>query len=228
MFEHFAHRSTELERLDRGEYTPSEYARWQREMVYIHAMFGEERALNRTLLRDIKSNGTPKFSVLDVGAGSGTLLKKVREWCGDRESLFVGAERHDVAAKSISDNQLSSVQCDALHLPFASRSFDYVLCSLFMHHLNDDDSVSFLNEIGRVAQKRIYVVDLNRSAFAYYVYKLFGLFVLQKFTREDGALSILRSRTPEELSALAARAGLSNIKVERSFVNRLIMSAELY
>lgn len=228
MFEHFAHRSTELERLDRGEYTPSEYARWQREMVYIHAMFGEERALKRTLLRDIKSNGTPKFSVLDVGAGSGTLLKKVREWCGDWESLFVGAERDDVAAKSILENQLSSVQCDALHLPFASRSFDYVLCSLFMHHLNDDDSVRFLNEIGRVAQKRIYVVDLNRSAFAYYAYKLFGLFVLQKFTREDGALSILRSRTPEELSALAARAGLSNIKVERSFVNRLIMSAELY
>lgn len=228
MFEHFAHRSTELERLDTGDYTPSEYARWQREMLYIHATLGEERALKRTLLRDIKSNGTTKFSVLDVGAGSGALLKKVQEWCPDRESFFVGAERDDVAAKSIRENQLSSVQCDALQLPFATRSFDYVLCTLFMHHLDDDNSVTFLNEIGRVARKRIFVVDLNRSAFAYYAYRLFGLFVLQKFTREDGALSILRSRTPEELSALAAQAGLSNIKVERSFVNRLVMSAEPY
>ena len=32
MFEKFRHRSHELERLDTGDYTADEYARWQREM----------------------------------------------------------------------------------------------------------------------------------------------------------------------------------------------------
>lgn len=67
MFSRFEHRSRELERLDKGEFTPEEYARWQREMRYIHAIFGEERALRNTLLRDIKAGNSTNASVLDVG-----------------------------------------------------------------------------------------------------------------------------------------------------------------
>ena len=53
MFDRFQQRSTDLERLDTGEYTSEEYSRWQREMKFIHGILGEERALKNTLLRDI-------------------------------------------------------------------------------------------------------------------------------------------------------------------------------
>lgn len=227
MFERFKSRSLELERLDTGDYTPAEYARWQLEMNYIHRFFGEERALKRTLLREIEASPTRQVSVLDVGAGSGALLNKVQRWCVNRNTFFVGAERDAVAARSIERNHLASVQCNALRLPFADRCFDYVYCSLFLHHLNDGDSVRLLREMGRVARKRIFILDLNRNAIAFHAYRTFGRLVLQRFTLEDGALSILRSRTPEELVTVASKAGLSNIKVERSFVNRLVLSGEL-
>jgi hypothetical protein len=79
--------------------------------------------------------------------------------------------------------------------------------------------------MARVAAKRIYVIDLNRHPTAYYFYKMIGRIFLQKFTLEDGSLSILRSFTFDELTALAESAGLNEIKVERSKVNRLILSA---
>lgn len=224
MFERFATRSYELERLDNGDYTPAEYRRWQREMWFIHRMFGELRALRRTLFRDIRAAGDRSVSVLDVGAGSGELLRELAKWTAGRKTFFVGAELNEEGARTINCSTLSAVQCDALRLPFDDDSFDYVICSLFLHHLGDDDAVSLLKEMSRLARKRIYAIDLNRQPIAYYLYKALGRVLLQRFTLEDGALSILRSFSPTEMTEIAKAAGLSDIKVERSRVNRLILS----
>lgn len=223
MFEQFQQRSTELERLDTGDYTPGEYSRWQREMKFIHAILGEQRALKNTLLRDIRSNGAKQFSVLDVGAGSGGLLRELDKWTFQNETFLVGAELDGIAARSINEGSIVGLQCDALRLPFADKSFDYVICSLFIHHLEDEPAIKLIQEMARVAGKRMYVIDLNRHPTAYYAYKLFAWPFLQAFTLEDGALSILRSRTPKELYQLADRAGLEDITVEHSRANRLIL-----
>ena len=223
MFEQFQQRSTKLERLDTGDYTAKEYARWQREMKFIHAIFGEQRALKGTLLRDIKSEGERQFSVLDVGAGSGGLLRELKKWTSHYQAFLVGAELDGTAARSLNNGTISGLQCDALQLPFASKSFDYVFCSLFLHHLDDEPGARLLQEMARVASKRIYVIDLNRHPTAYYAYKFFGWPFLQRFTLEDGALSILRSRTPDELLQLADKAGLNNATVEHSRANRLVL-----
>ncbi|MBK8466968.1 MAG: methyltransferase domain-containing protein [Chloracidobacterium sp.] len=219
----FSKRSHQLERLDVGDYTPAEYRRWQKEMRFIHRIFGEMRALRRTLCRDLKRTEGP-VSVLDVGAGSGELLRALNTWTYARKTFFVGVEINREATLSIQSETISAVQSDALNLPFADKSFDFVFCSLFLHHLGDEAAVSLLKEMSRVARKRIYAIDLNRHPTAYYLYKALGRVLLQRFTLEDGALSILRSFNPEELLGLARSAGLHNIKIEHSRVNRLILS----
>ena len=224
MFERFATRSHKLERLDTGDYTPAEYRRWQREMWFIHRIFGELRAVRRTVFRDIEAAGDVSVSILDVGAGSGELLRELAKWTSGRKTFFVGAELNTEATRSIKSSTLAAVQCDALRLPFADDSFDYVFCSLFLHHLGDEDAASLLKEMSRVARKRIYAIDLNRHPTAYYLYRAFGRFFLQRFTLEDGALSILRSFSPAEMVKIANAAGLAEVKVNRSMVNRLILS----
>ena len=224
MFDQFKQRSYKLERLDTGDYTLAEYARWHREMWFIHRIFGELRALRGSLFKTIQRNGKSTVSILDVGAGAGELLCELRKWTADRDAFLVGGEISTDATVVMRKAKLNVVQCDALRLPFADSSFDYVFCSLFLHHLGDEAAVELLREMSRVASGRVFVIDLNRHPTAYYFYKfIVGLF-LQRFTRDDGALSILRSFTPEEMLELAKRAGLSDVKVERSKAIRLILS----
>lgn len=224
MFERFKQRSYELERIDKGEYTPGEYKRWHKEMWYIHRFFGEMRALKNSLLKTLRNDGINAARILDVGAGAGELLSQIRKWTPHGNHRLVGVEISDVAVKEILAAGHDSVRADALCLPFADGSFDYVFCSLFLHHLGDEAAVELLREMKRVASKRIFVIDLNRHPLAYYSYKFFGALVLQRFTLEDGALSILRSFTAEEMVEAAEKAGLEDIDVTRSKLNRLIVS----
>ena len=224
MFERFSTRSRELERLDTGDYTPQEYAKWQQEMRIIHRVFGELRALKNTLIRDVLAGGESEVSILDVGAGSGELLRLAGKELNGKKAFLAGAELNADAAKSIRDKGLASLRTDAMKLPFADDAFDYVFCSLFLHHLDDEPAVKMLGEMARVARKKIFVVDLNRSPVAYYFYKIVGGLFLQRFSLEDGALSILRSRSPAELIELAEKAGITDIRVEHSRANRLVLS----
>lgn len=194
-------------------------------MYFIHRILGEMRVLRRTLYTDIKSDDPSSISVLDVGAGSGELLKQLRKWLPKPQPFLVGVEIDEAATRSIKEANLNAIQADALRLPFNDNSFDYSICSLFLHHLNDEKAAQLLKEMARIARKRIYVIDLNRHPTAYYFFKFIGRVFLQKFTIEDGALSILRSFNFDELEDLAESADLTEIKIEHSKVNRLILSA---
>jgi ubiquinone/menaquinone biosynthesis C-methylase UbiE len=228
----FAHRSYELEHLDKGDYTPEEYEGCLIELRRVNRYLGDTSALRHTLLPLIERAGLKEFSVLDVGAGSGELLRVIAGWAREtqRRAALVGLELNERSAESILEEskefaEINSVRGDALRLPFADKSFDYAICSLFTHHFKDDGVVAVLSEMSRVARRRLFIIDLHRHPVAYYLYTTVGrLFLHNRLLREDGALSILRSFRPEELRRLAQEAQLANIKVERRFPFRLVLS----
>ncbi len=223
MFDQFKQRSYQLERLDTGDYSPEEYAKWQLEMRYIQAFFGESRALRNSLFPEVEKLGR-SASILDVGAGSGQLLSSARRWRLKQQPFVVGAELNHVAAKAMKDRQLPAVQCDAMRLPFADSAFEFVICSLFLHHLTDENAIKLLSEMKRVASRRILVIDLHRSPMPYYFYRSVGRLFLQPFSLQDGSLSILRAFKAAEMEDLAESAGLHDVAVKRSAAYRLVLS----
>jgi ubiquinone/menaquinone biosynthesis C-methylase UbiE len=232
MFKRFRKRSTQLEHIDTGNYTPEEYEGCIVELKRVNRWLGDARALRLTLLEEIGRSGQQVFSVLDVGAGSGELLRVVREWAqrNNRQARLVGLELNSRSAQAISrqaEPRISAVRGDALELPFADDAFDYAICSLFTHHFTDDQVTTIIGELARVARRRLFVIDLNRHPMAYVLYTTLGRIVLHnRLLREDGALSILRSFTPEELRTTALRAGLVNVELTRRFPFRLVLSGE--
>ena len=227
MFNRFRHRSEELEHLDKGDYTPEEYEGCMVELRRVNRFLGDAGALRRTLLEEIED-----FSVLDVGAGSGELLRVVAHWSHEnkRHARLVGVELNARSASAILEesaafSEISALRGDALRLPFADDAFDYVICSLFTHHFKDAGVVSVLSELNRVTRRRLFVIDLHRHPLAYFFYTTVGrLFLHNRLIREDGALSILRSFRPEELRQLAVQAHLRDVQVERRFPFRLVLS----
>ena len=234
MFKRFRQRSYKLEHLDKGDYTPEEYEGCIVELRRVNEWLGDARALRRSLLVEVERAGLEIFSVLDVGAGSGELLRVGADWArkSNRRASFVGVELNARSAGLIGEDssefaEISAIRGDAFHLSFADATFDYAICSLFTHHFQDEQVVAVLRELDRVARRRIFVIDLHRHPVAYYFYTSVGPLLLQnRLIREDGALSILRSFKPDELIKIAELAGLQDIKVERSFPYRLVLSAQ--
>ncbi|MFL6207791.1 MAG: methyltransferase domain-containing protein [Pyrinomonadaceae bacterium] len=228
----FDQRSYELEHLDKGDYTPAEYEGCLVELRRINEWLGDARALKASLIAEIERAGLREFSVLDVGAGSGKLLRVIAQAArahGWRARL-VGLELNERSVQAIREEsrdytEIAAVRGDAFHLPFAEGAFDYVMCSLFTHHFRDEGVVEILREFRRVARRRVFVIDLHRHRVAYYFYTTIGkLFLHNRLIREDGALSILRSFKPAELRRLAEQAGLQGIDVQRHFPSRLVLS----
>jgi ubiquinone/menaquinone biosynthesis C-methylase UbiE len=228
----FDRRSKELEHLDLGDYTPEEYEGCMIELRRVNRWLGDARALSRSVLPGIERDGAREFSLLDVGAGSGELLREVARWAREKDlrARLVGLELNERSASSIIEEssafeEIAAVRGDAMRLPFGAGAFDYVMCSLFMHHFRDEGVVAVLREMSRVARRRVYVIDLHRHPVAYYFYTTVGrLFLHNRLIREDGALSILRGFAPRELRRLAKSASLSSAKVERRFPYRLVLS----
>jgi len=228
----FKTRSTRLERIDTGDYTLEEYARFLREIAFINKYFGDRRALRKTLLREIEANDIGEFSVLDVGCGSGELLRYIAEFARDsvRTARLTGIDLNEISA-SIMRNashdfpEISSFRGDAFRLPFADGAFDYAISSLFFHHLTDEQIPLVLNEMSRVARCGIYVIDLHRHPMAYVLYKLFCVvFRISPLVRHDGSLSILRGFRPAELLDLLKSSNLRLKKIERTAPYRIVIS----
>lgn len=233
MLDKFKRRSQRLEHIDTGNYTAEEYESCIGELQLVNRWMGDAHSLRTTLLRDIEARRLKSFSILDVGAGSGELLRVTAGWARqtNREVSAVGLELNERSAESINEesqryNEINSVRGDALELPFADSRFDYVICSLFTHHFLDEQVVQILREMSRVAKRRIFVIDLHRHPIAYFLYTTLGKAVLHnRLLRHDGALSILRSFKADELFELGQRAGLRDVSVERRFPYRLVLSA---
>lgn len=215
----FNTRNTKLERIDTGDYTPEEYAVFMREIAFINKYLGDQRALKKTLFRDIentwralqkpaRSKGilqtVPErdaaFSVLDVGCGSGELLRYTAEFArrNGKRAKLVGIDLNEIstsvtALESRAFPEISAIRGDAFKLPFSDDSFDYAISSLFFHHLTDEQIPQALKEMSRVARRAIYVIDLHRHPMAYVLYKLFCFaFRISPLVTQDGSLSILK------------------------------------
>lgn len=232
----FQTRSLKLERLDTGDYTVAEYDVCLSELRFINRWIGDTWALRRTLLREIESKNLREFSVLDVGAGSGELLREIAKFARktNRKAILYGLELNEISVNSIVSESkdfkgISAIQGNALSLPFADKSFDYTICSLFTHHFTDQKIVEILQEFKRVSRLGIFVIDLHRHPLAYALYKIFcGAFRISNLVREDGSLSILRGFKPNELKDLAEKAKMENISVKRYFPFRLVLSSTTF
>jgi len=190
------------------------------DLARINQRWGGHSTL-RWLVDDIIPPGEP-FTLLDVGAASGDMGRRLLEWRPEAQVTCLDyIESHLEVCGS---NRIAG---DAFALPFAERSFDYVFSSLFLHHFTNTQVVELLAGFGRVARKQVLAIDLWRHPVPYYfISQTRWLFGWHPVTVHDGAISVEAAFSPEELVDLARRAGLAEPRA-RTFVPafRIALSA---
>ena len=229
----FEKRATELERIDTGDYTPDEYAMFLREIAFINRYLGDGRALKKSLLHEIDECDLREFSVLDVGCGSGELLRMIAEFAANskRKCSLTGIDLNPISSATTRSQssefpEIASVQGDAFQLPFADGAFDFAISSLFFHHLTDEQIPIVLKEMSRVTRRGLFVIDLHRDPVAYVGYKLFCVaFRISELVRHDGSLSIRKGFRAGELSGFAANAGLVSFADTQVSPGRVVLKS---
>ena len=151
----------------------------------------------------------------------------------DRQWQRVGLDLNElssleIAKESENYSEMNAVRGDAFRLPFDDGAFDYAICSLFTHHLTDEQVPKVLREMSRVSSRGIVVIDLERNAMAWFLFNLFCLaYRISPLVRQDGSLSIKKGFRESELRALATEAGLANVSVQRHAPYRVVLRCDV-
>jgi hypothetical protein len=177
-----------------------------RDLVRINRRWGGHSTLKSLLAGCIGSGES--FSFLDVGAASGDMGSRVREWYPAAQVCSL-----DYLAAHLRDCPGPRIAADAFRLPLRPGSFDYVFCSLFLHHFTDDQIVNLLRDFGEVARRAVLVIDLERNPIPYYFMAWSKLLLgWDAVTVHDGPISVEAAFRRRELEGLARRAGLRNLR----------------
>ena len=222
-----------VERLDLGQGTLADAQASLDDMWRINRFLGGVRAITSHLYpRLLAASGTA--TVLDLGTGSAHLAVLIARWAQrhNRSIRVLGADinpRHLTIAQTITSAipPIRLLHADALHLPFAENSVDYLISSLFLHHFTPPQVVALLREAYAHARRGIIFSDIQRGWLPWIGFKLSQpVFVRSPLTGYDGALSIRRAYTPAELRQLAADAGLTHARVTVHPLWRMTLTAD--
>ena len=178
------------------------------DLTRLNRFFGGHTAL-RSLLRRLDLRRDQHFSVLDVGSASGDMGRELRRVCPNAKVVCL-----DYDAAHLRSAEQPKVAADAFRLPFSADTFDFVLNSLFLHHFDNDQVVDLLRGFGRVASRGVLTVDLDRRWIPYwFVPATRPLLGWDPVTSHDARASVAAAFRPQELAALAERAGFTNVNV---------------
>lgn len=172
------------------------------ELVLINKYLGGHRILLDRLSEFVSPSDS--FTLLDVGAASGDMAKEAAA-----RFPKISAVNLDYRALHLENASFARVAADAFRMPFAPLSFDFVHCSLFLHHFTDEQVVRLLANFWELTRRAVIVQDLERHPLAYYFLPATKwLFRWSDIVLHDGPISVEAAFRREELLNLAREAGL--------------------
>lgn len=100
----------------------------------------------------------PEDKVLDVGCGTGTVLKRLNDICRI-QGFGIDIEDKMIEQAKSKLPQMDIRKCDCSNTPFENEWFDSVIACMTFHHFYDQ--MAFAKEMSRVLKKggKLYIVD---------------------------------------------------------------------
>jgi len=194
----------------------------------INSISGAAGALWRKIRPLAGKNGP--IRVLDLACGSGDIANELqrRATATGIAVTVSGCDRSDVAidvARQNAQDQTVGAEffvADLFDGGFPS-GYDVYICSLFLHHLSDDESVTLLRQMA--AGRAFFLSDLRRTTRGMMLARWITPFITRSpVVLKDSRLSVKGAHTIEEVRALLSRAGIEGARIDRQWPQRFLVS----
>lgn len=159
--------------------------------------------------------------VLDVATGGGDVPVRLGQLArrAGLNLLLAGCDRSGDAltfARQRAEEAREAVEffCQDATVGELPAGYDAIICSLFLHHLTEEQAIGFLARLGRAAGRLVLVNDLIRCVPGLVLAHVGSrLLSASPVVHVDGPRSVEGAFTPAEAHALAERAGLRDVRV---------------
>ncbi|MBE7211423.1 MAG: methyltransferase domain-containing protein [Gluconacetobacter diazotrophicus] len=182
-------------------------------LVGINRYFGSHRLIRGFLRRWFRPGES--YRVLDLCTASGDIPRLMVDWARTR-GVHLQIEAVDYQASTLAVARRLSAgypeivyrEGDALAVGGGAGEYDFVFCSLALHHFAEEGAVILLRRARELARRGVLVADLERSRPAQAgVWLLTAVLYREPMTQQDARVSVRRAFSYRELAALARRAG---------------------
>lgn len=211
----FSQRSYQKELLDATDIPKELLIRNLKELELVNTTLGGH-AITLAGIRQLITDKTKTYTIADIGCGGGDALIRIAKWAR-KNQYNVNLIGVDINADVI---EYMNKQCavypeikgvvSSYEDYFKKNQYvDIVHCSLFCHHLTDDELRVLLNSIKKQVGGGFIINDLHRHRFAYYSIKfLTRLLNGSTLVKNDAPLSVLRGFKKSELKKMLQQAQL--------------------
>jgi 2-polyprenyl-3-methyl-5-hydroxy-6-metoxy-1,4-benzoquinol methylase len=202
-----------------------------RGLARINFFSASVRIVWKPIARLARELGTDRLRVLDIATGAGDI--PVRLWRkAQRAKLALDIHGVDISERALEFARSRAEDCGA-EVRFSKfdvladeipADYDVVMCSLFLHHLDDEQALSLLRNMRSAARHLVLVNDLRRGRTGYWLAHLATrLFSTCDVVHIDGPLSVKAAFTIDEVRALAESAGLTQPIIQRRWPCRFLL-----
>lgn len=183
---------------------------------------GNKLTLNGVKQLLTKSDISNPIIIADIGCGNGEMLRMLADYGSKNNLIFkmIGIDANEFTinyARKLSDNypNIEYYCLDVFDDYLGSLKYDIVLCTLTLHHFSNEKIINLITTFNNNATIGIVINDLQRSKLAYWLFKKICIvFNLNKMSREDGLISILRGFKKIELEDFSKKINLKNYTIQ--------------
>lgn len=155
-------------------------------------------------------------TIFDIGCGGGDMLRKIAGWAKkkniavDLTGLDINPLAKIVAEKRTPKTASITYETADIYTLGPERRADFIISSLFTHHLDDPELHRFIGWMDAHAEQGWLSNDLHRHPIAYYgiKYILASIPFTNPIVRNDAPVSVARAFTKNEWRSRLNDAGI--------------------
>jgi SAM-dependent methyltransferase len=223
------YRSNKKELLDESTISPVLLHKNLKELDFLNRTTGGH-SLSLSGIKQLIKDQHKIYTIVDLGCGSGDVLKVIADWARlhNFHVKLTGVDKNADAIEYLKIHcadypEIIGITSDYQDY-FNNEVVDIVHCSLFCHHLNDEELLRLFIYFRKNIRTGFIINDLHRNWVAYYSAWLFTrLLNGSELAKNDGPISVLRGFRYGEITNLLSKADIINYTIQKSWAFRFLI-----